>query len=260
MWGLLLAATAPETDPVSASAAARVAPLSAREPRVRGEDNDRPVAVACAPHAAPYSKHAKDGAGPSCAGSPSRAPAQARGAGALVPLGLHPAGPRTRGGAAESRGAIRRTQAPTARGNTQGDRGGHSRAKGSPLIVIDASVAVELLIGGPRATALQVRIAREALHAPHLIDVEVAHVLRRLHLARLLSDVRGRRALESFVALDVTRHDHDILLGRVWALRAGVTAYDAVYIALAEGLQAPLLTLDARLSRATGHRALIEVF
>ena len=105
---------------------------------------------------------------------------------------------------------------------------------------------------------MRARIQRpdESLHAPHLLDVEVASILRRYHLSGELSAEDGREAL---AGLDIARYPHDPLLPRVWELRASVTAYDAVYLALAEVLEAPLLTLDRRLARARSHGARVEL-
>lgn len=97
------------------------------------------------------------------------------------------------------------------------------------------------------------------LHAPHLLDIEVAQVMRRLTLAEELAPARAERALEDFVDLPIERHGHTAFLPRIWKLRTSVTAYDAAYIALAEGLAAPLLTCDSKLSRAYGHGARIEL-
>jgi predicted nucleic acid-binding protein len=120
---------------------------------------------------------------------------------------------------------------------------------------------VELLLGGRRAVELYARLAMEeqAWHAPHLIEVEVCHVLRRLYLSRQMTDLRGRRALRDYSAFGLSLHEHSPLLSRAWALRANLSVYDAVYVALAEGLRAPLLTLDAKLAKTTGHVAKIEV-
>jgi predicted nucleic acid-binding protein len=128
------------------------------------------------------------------------------------------------------------------------------------VIVLDASAVVELLLGSPRGAMVRARIQRpdESLHAPHLLDVEVASVLRRYHLSGEISDDEGREALADLAGLDIARYPHDPLLPRVWELRRSVTAYDAVYLALAEVLEAPLLTLDRRLARARGHGARVE--
>jgi len=128
------------------------------------------------------------------------------------------------------------------------------------VIVLDASAVVELLLGTAAGTVVQKRVSRrnESLHAPHLMDVEVAQVLRRFHASGAIDETRGREALEDLGDLDVARYPHDPLLVRVWQLRANLTAYDAVYVALAEALGAPLLTCDRRIATAPGHRARIE--
>jgi predicted nucleic acid-binding protein len=129
------------------------------------------------------------------------------------------------------------------------------------VIVLDASVVVELLLATTRGAVARARIARpeESLHAPHLLDVEVAQVIRRFSLAGTLGPERAREALADLVDLPVVRYPHDVLLPRVWELRRSLSAYDAVYIALAEVLGAPLLTLDRRLAAAHGHRARVEI-
>jgi predicted nucleic acid-binding protein len=129
------------------------------------------------------------------------------------------------------------------------------------LIVLDASAVIELLLGGPAAASVSGRIAprAESLHAPHLLDLEVAQVVCRYHRSGILDEDRGRLALRELTALDIERYPHDALLPRIWQLRDVATAYDAAYLALAEALGAPLLTLDERLARARGHRARIEV-
>ncbi|MGV8042065.1 MAG: type II toxin-antitoxin system VapC family toxin [Thermoanaerobaculaceae bacterium] len=129
------------------------------------------------------------------------------------------------------------------------------------MIVVDASAVLELLLGtaiAPRVTARLLDQA-ESLHAPHLLDIEVAQVLRRFAAAGELTATRGREALDDLDALPITRYPHNILLPRIWELRANLTAYDAAYVALAEALDAPLLTTDARLARAPGHRARVEL-
>jgi predicted nucleic acid-binding protein len=129
------------------------------------------------------------------------------------------------------------------------------------MIVIDASAAIEVLLQTAAAKAIEARIFKpgETLHAPHLIDVEIAQVLRRYAASNQVDPIRCRTALEDWIALPVARYAHDPLLPRAWTLRANMTAYDAVYIALAEALAAPLLTRDARLSNTPGHTATIEL-
>lgn len=129
------------------------------------------------------------------------------------------------------------------------------------MIVLDASAALELLLGGPLAPELDARLfgSGDPLHAPHLIDLEVAQVLRRHTHAGLMTAARGAAALEAWLAFPVERHRHDLLIARVWALRGAMTAYDAAYVALAEALDAALLTTDAKLARTPGHGARVEV-
>lgn len=129
------------------------------------------------------------------------------------------------------------------------------------MIVVDASAVLELLLQTPLATDIADRVfdARESVHAPHLLDVEVAQVLRRLVRARTLAKTRALEALVDLTELAIERHSHEPLLRRMWAMRDALTAYDAAYIALAEALDAPLLTCDGKLSRAHGHGATIEL-
>ncbi len=99
----------------------------------------------------------------------------------------------------------------------------------------------------------------ETLHAPHLLDVEVAQVIRRYAANGDIDAGRGRAALDDLADMNLQRYPHGFLLPRVWDLRENITAYDAVYIALAEALDAVLLTRDQRLARAAGHRARVVV-
>jgi predicted nucleic acid-binding protein len=94
---------------------------------------------------------------------------------------------------------------------------------------------------------------------PHLLDAEVAHALRRLLLAGRLTDLASRRALRDLAVMALRRWPHRPLLGRALALRDQLSAYDAIYVAMAEATGATLVTRDARLARATGHRARIEL-
>ena len=100
----------------------------------------------------------------------------------------------------------------------------------------------------------------EPLHAPHLIDLEVAQVLRRHVHNGEATAAQGHAALDAWLAMPVGRHGHDLLMPRVWALRNSMTAYDAIYIALAEALGATLITLDAKLAGAHGHKVSVETF
>jgi predicted nucleic acid-binding protein len=129
------------------------------------------------------------------------------------------------------------------------------------VIVVDASALLEALLRTPAAEAVEDRLFApgQTLHAPHLLDVEVAQVVRRYAANGEIDGERGRAALTDLADLPVRRYPHDILLPRIWDLRNNLTAYDAAYVALAEALDAPLLTRDRRLAAASGHRAQIEL-
>lgn len=124
------------------------------------------------------------------------------------------------------------------------------------MIVLDASAAVSaLLTDGPARRLL----ATEAIHVPHLVDVEVVSALRRQAATAMLGTADARRALDVWRRLGLIRYAAAPLLDRVWELRAAVTAYDAMYVALAENLDCALVTADARLSGANGPRCMITV-
>jgi predicted nucleic acid-binding protein len=129
------------------------------------------------------------------------------------------------------------------------------------LIVLDASAALEVLLGTPAAARIEKRMFApgESLHAPHLIDLEIAQVLRRYEAVGEIDSSRAQQALEDLDDLPIARYPHQLFLSRIWALRKNFTAYDAAYIALAEALLAPLLTRDRRLASAPGSSASIEV-
>jgi predicted nucleic acid-binding protein len=120
------------------------------------------------------------------------------------------------------------------------------------MMVLDASALIELLLGTDQGRAIAGRIddPRLGLHVPHLVDVEVAQALRRYVREGGLDAASAAAALDDLRSLDLERHGHESLLDRVWALRGNLTAYDAVYVALAEALDATLLTCDGRLARA----------
>lgn len=129
------------------------------------------------------------------------------------------------------------------------------------MIVLDASAAIEWLLQSPAGIEIDKRIfsASESLYAPHLLDVEVAQVLRRYVREKLITAHRGREALEDLADLQLNRYPHEFLIPRVWDLRTTLTAYDAVYVALAELLDAALVTCDRRIASASGHSANVEV-
>jgi predicted nucleic acid-binding protein len=129
------------------------------------------------------------------------------------------------------------------------------------MIVIDSSALLEVLLRSPRAPEIEKRIfaAHETLHAPHLLDLEVAQVLRRYTISGEMPHARGREAVIDLLNLPIARYPHDIFLDRIWELRNIMTAYDAAFVALAESLPAPLLTCDAKLAATTGHKAKITL-
>lgn len=120
------------------------------------------------------------------------------------------------------------------------------------MIVVDASALVEVLLRTPAAEPISDRLFSEPgdLAVPHLIDVEVAQVVRRYVLRGEVTPERGREALEDLADFPLERSPHTASLPRIWELRDNVSAYDAAYVVLAEALQAPLVTCDARLARA----------
>lgn len=121
------------------------------------------------------------------------------------------------------------------------------------MIVADASVVVDLLLTGGEASGLSdLLLGEEPIAAPHLLDLEVAQVLRRWNLRGALDDDRARQALDDLLALPIARQPHDLLVERVWELRDNLTAYDAAYLALAELLDARLVTLDRGLAAVAG--------
>jgi predicted nucleic acid-binding protein len=129
------------------------------------------------------------------------------------------------------------------------------------VIVIDASALLEVLLRTPVGSAVEARITENAgeLHAPHLLDLEITHALRRYALSRILGVDRCQRALTRLSDFPLYRHPHEHLVPRVWELRDNLSAYDAAYVALAETLLAPLVTHDQRLANSAGHRAQVEL-
>lgn len=129
------------------------------------------------------------------------------------------------------------------------------------MIVVDASALLEFLLQTPLGTRVEARLFRDRdeFHSPHLADVEVTQALRRLVRSGEVSHDRATDVMTDLTDFDLHRHPHVDLLTRAWKLRENVTVYDAMYIALAEALDAPMVTCDAPLGRAPGHRARIEV-
>lgn len=129
------------------------------------------------------------------------------------------------------------------------------------MIVLDASAVVAILVGsGPGAERIREKVEApdESLHVPHVMELEVLHALRAL--LGTLSRQRSSEALTDLGNISFARYPHTPLIGRIWELKENLTAYDAAYVALAEALDAPLITMDARLARAPGIRAAVEVY
>ncbi len=129
------------------------------------------------------------------------------------------------------------------------------------MIVVDSSAVLEVLLRSQTGLEIEKRIfsPQETLYAPHLLDLEVAQVLRRYCASGEMDAERGREALRDLADIPINRYPHDVFLPRIWELRPNMTAYDAAYVALAETLPAPLLTRDTRLASAPGHAAIIEL-
>jgi predicted nucleic acid-binding protein len=118
---------------------------------------------------------------------------------------------------------------------------------------------VELLLRSSKGLTVRHRISQTDLHAPCLIDVEVAHVLRRHLRMQVIDSARVIAALDIYCNLQITRYPHEGFIRRIWALRGNLSAYDAAYVSLAEALRVPLVTCDTRLGSAPGHNASVEV-
>jgi predicted nucleic acid-binding protein len=129
------------------------------------------------------------------------------------------------------------------------------------VIVVDASAIVEVLLRTPAAKVVETHLfgSRRTLHAPHLLDVEVAHVLRRYAATGEIDQDVGGAALADLADFPLRRYAHEFLLPRVWDLRNNLTAYDAVYVALAEALDVPLLTRDGRLAAMASRHVRVEL-
>ncbi len=130
------------------------------------------------------------------------------------------------------------------------------------MIVLDASAAVDWLLQTPAGRRVEQRIfsRRESLHAPHLLDLEVAQVLRRLAREGTISGLRADQAIRDLLDLRIARYPHYVLLPQIWQRRHNLSTYDAAYIVLAERLGAALLTRDRKLAAVPRHGAAVELF
>jgi predicted nucleic acid-binding protein len=130
------------------------------------------------------------------------------------------------------------------------------------VIVLDASAAIDWLLQTTAGQRIEKRIysRNESLAAPHLLDLEVTQVFRRLVRDAAISARRAEEAIDDLIDLQIARYPHYLFLQRIWQLRHNLSAYDAMYVGLAESLRATLITRDQRLGSASGHAAVVEVF
>jgi predicted nucleic acid-binding protein len=130
------------------------------------------------------------------------------------------------------------------------------------VIVLDASAAVDWLLQTSAGKRIETRIysRNDSLHAPHLLDLEVTQVLRRLVREGTVSTRRADEAVRDLLDLRIARYPHFVLLPRICQHRHNLSAYDAAYVVLAKKLGAALITRDSRLAAASGHSAQIELF
>jgi predicted nucleic acid-binding protein len=130
------------------------------------------------------------------------------------------------------------------------------------VIVLDASAAIDWLLQTVAGQQIESRIYSrgESLHAPHLLDLEVAQVLRRLVRDASVASLRADQAIQDLVSLRVTRYPHFVFLPQIWRLRHNLSAYDGAYAALAEKLGATLITRDSRLASACARGTKVELF
>ena len=128
------------------------------------------------------------------------------------------------------------------------------------MLVLDTSAALHALAHRPAHPALLARLREEELIAPHVVDLELLQALRGLVRGGQVSPDQALDVRADFEALSITRYAHGGLTDRIWELRHNLTAYDAAFVALAELLDCPLVTSDARMAKASGHRADVEVY
>jgi predicted nucleic acid-binding protein len=127
------------------------------------------------------------------------------------------------------------------------------------MLVVDASCLCEVLTGSPGAEAVRRRLAADADHAaPHIVDVEVFGVIRQELMLGKLDQTAAELAIDDMRSWPGERFGHRFLLSRMWELRDTVRGWDALYVALAEALDATLVTTDRRLAAAAGPTCRIE--
>lgn len=129
------------------------------------------------------------------------------------------------------------------------------------MLILDTSAAIHALLHRPGNPDLLRRLAAEPiLGAPHLIDIEVLHALRRMVRMGEITEDQAADVRTDFDDLPLVRYPHTGVADRIWALRHNLTAYDAAYVALAEMIDCPVITSDERLAKVSGHSARVEVY
>lgn len=130
------------------------------------------------------------------------------------------------------------------------------------MIVLDASAAIDWLLQTPAGQRIEQRIysQNESLHCPHMMDLEIAQVLRRLVRESIITAHRAQEAIQDVLDLKITRYPHFVFLPRIWHYRHNFSAYDSAYLALTEELGATLLTRDSRFAAAIGRATRVELF
>lgn len=129
------------------------------------------------------------------------------------------------------------------------------------MLVVDTSAILDAIAAYESAPGLIARLAKDGdLHAPHLIDVEILHALRGMSMREEITPERAVDARTDFAETALLRYPHEPLSDRIWELRHNLSAYDAAFVALAETLEVPLVTCDARLASSSSHNAQIELF
>jgi predicted nucleic acid-binding protein len=128
------------------------------------------------------------------------------------------------------------------------------------MIVVDASVLVTALgHDGDEGRQVRAQLRGTRVFAPEIVDLEVASYVRRARREGQIGEQRAVQALADLALASIARVSHTPFLGRIWELRDNLTPYDAAYVALAETLEAPLVTADVRMSRAAGIRCEVVV-